>query len=124
MSESDSRPVLLRILQRKTSLEPGVDDATIRQLEFEDDDGTLDLRPSVYAISDVESVRAATEHAAGCGLDVKNLSHLDLAGALTADVVQSPGNDWFTFANERHHELMLDEGSVNELVRHARVPIG
>ena len=110
MPGAGSSELLLRVWWRKTALEE--DPATIRQAEFETDEGEPDLRPSVYAIAAAEVVQIVTEHFAGNGLkDVKNekKGHLDLGSIYDGSLRATPGNDWFRRSREAHRELQLQD---------------
>ena len=116
MSDGDQE-LLLRIWWRKTALEGSLQD--IIDAEFSNRDGTPDLSPSLYAISAAELVQVVTEHYAGNGADtVKNESggHLDVSSIITGLVQSTPGNEWFSRANQAHRELSLADISALKML--------
>src|SRR5690349_1635292 len=117
--------VVLRVGKRKTSWETK-EVETIVQTEFKERNGVLDLRPSVYVVDAPgneaalsEVVRVVAEHTASFLSDPpKGTRNPDLNGL--ADMVQTPGNSKFAFANAHHHEISLqDADALRDLVRRA-----
>jgi hypothetical protein len=106
---------LLRILKRLHSLFEETT-ARVREVEFRNKDGSLDLSPSVYKIDMAESskagemiVRLVSEHYA-CWRSPPPpapVRAVDIAGLSVAPLVPQNPNTVFAFLNASHRELRV-----------------
>ena len=93
-------------------------------------DGAVDLRPSVYVLdADPDAigalvVRIHAEHTASFLRPPNVAAGVDFDGVGEPHLEPSPGETRFRFANERHHELLLDdENALRKLIDAVRETI-
>jgi hypothetical protein len=108
--------MLLRIGRRREAFATR-DVAEVIATEFHLPDGSDDLSPSVYEISDASRVvQCHAEHAASASLDPKGGTHADLEGLL--DVPPTPVVEGrFGYTSSVHREIRLASATaLTELV--------
>lgn len=98
--------MLLRVAQRKSAWEEE-DPAEVIKVEFQDREGAVDLRPSVYEAQDAgEALRCCAEHA-GSFLSPTTVVAVEFSGG--GAVVANAGTTFFAFANAQHREVVFDD---------------
>lgn len=111
--------MLLRVAQRKSAWEED-DPSEVVNVEFQDRDGAVDLRPSVYEAQDAgEALRCCAEHA-GSFLSPTTVVALQFSGG--GAVVSNSGTTFFAFANARHREVVFDDEAA--LTEHVATVLG
>ena len=108
--------LLLRLGGRAKAAWEERDVAIVLEREFELWSGGPDLRPSVYEIATEEAgearavaVRIQAEHGGSfLGNPPRHIIDVDVAGLVAeSSVEQVPGQTRFSYANERHREIVL-----------------
>lgn len=103
--------IVIRFVRRLASWEDERPLEELQRLEFRNRDGTPDLKPSVYLVSDEEQVltQIYAEHCATppIGLDTR-ASCIDTQGC-AARLLDTDGSPRFAFARDAHREYDIDD---------------